>query len=54
MEFLGSLEKKQDFLLAERALKECKSKEEVRLETIKELSDEIQALRRITGYKLRA
>jgi diadenosine tetraphosphate (Ap4A) HIT family hydrolase len=54
MEFLGSLEKKQDFLLAERALKECKSKEEVRLEAIKELSNEIQALRRITGYKLRA
>jgi len=54
LEFLGSLEKKQDFLLSERALKEGKPKEKVRLESMNRLSDEIQALCRITGYERRA
>jgi len=51
LEFLGSREKKQDFLLSELALKEGKPKETVRLESIAKLLDEIQVLRRITGFK---
>jgi len=52
MEFIGSLEKKHDFLLLERAIKEDKPEERQRLESTAELSGEIYALRRITGYPL--
>jgi diadenosine tetraphosphate (Ap4A) HIT family hydrolase len=54
MEFIGSLEKKQNFLVLECAAKEGKSEELQRLDSITELSGEIQALRRITGYPPRA
>jgi hypothetical protein len=62
MEFIGSLEKKRDFLLLERAKTKKengktvkgKTEEEQRLESTKELLGEIQALRKITGYKLDA
>jgi diadenosine tetraphosphate (Ap4A) HIT family hydrolase len=50
MEFIGSLEKRHDFLLLERASK-GKKEEEQRLESTRELLGEIQALRRVTGYK---
>jgi diadenosine tetraphosphate (Ap4A) HIT family hydrolase len=50
MEFLGALEKKQAFLLMERALKEGKSEDMQRLESTQDILGEIQALRRITGY----
>jgi diadenosine tetraphosphate (Ap4A) HIT family hydrolase len=54
MEFIGSLEKKQNFLVLERAAKKGKSEELQRLDSTTELSGEIQALRRITGYPPRA
>jgi hypothetical protein len=50
MEFLGALEKKQAFLVLERALKEGKSEDMQRVESTQDLLEEIQALRRITGY----
>ena len=53
MEFIGSLEKKQNFLVRECVAKKGKSEERQRLESTIELSGEIQALRRITGYSRR-
>jgi hypothetical protein len=49
MEFLGSLEKKQDFLLTERAVDEKKIKA-LRMEIKFEYSREIRKLRQSTGY----
>lgn len=54
MEFMGSLEKKHDFLLLEREARAAESEATQRLESTEELSGDIQALRRITGYRLRA
>jgi len=51
MEFLGSLEKKRDFLVLERAARQGKSDDEQRVESTKRLQPEIQALRRITGHE---
>jgi diadenosine tetraphosphate (Ap4A) HIT family hydrolase len=51
MEFLGSLEKKHDFLLLQREAKEDKSEETQCLESTKALSAEIRSLRQIIGYK---
>ncbi|MFH1081319.1 MAG: hypothetical protein V1766_13860 [Pseudomonadota bacterium] len=53
MEFMGSLEKKHDFLLLERAAR-GESEDRQHLESTQELTGDVQALRRITGYSLLA
>ena len=50
MEFIGSLEKKRDFLLLDRATKRGKSEEEQRSECTAKLRPDVRALRRMAGH----
>jgi diadenosine tetraphosphate (Ap4A) HIT family hydrolase len=54
MEFLGSLEKKHNFLLLECEAKEGKDEETQRRESTRQMAPEIQKLRNITGYPPKA
>jgi hypothetical protein len=54
MEFLGSLEKRHDFLMLEREAKEGRKPSEQRAECTRKMSREIEKLREFTGYKAKA
>lgn len=51
MEFIGSLEKRRDFLVSERALRKGQSEEAQRQEATQKLLPEIRALRKQVRYK---
>lgn len=54
MEFLGSLEKRHDFLMLEREAKEGRKPSEQRAECTRKMSREIEKLGEFTGYKAKA
>jgi diadenosine tetraphosphate (Ap4A) HIT family hydrolase len=54
MEFLGSLEKRHNFLLLECEAKEGKNEETQRSINTRQMALEIQKLRQITGYRPKA
>jgi len=51
MEFIGSLEKRRDYLVSERAMKKGQSEDAQRRAITQKLLPEIQALRKLTRYK---
>jgi hypothetical protein len=54
MEFLGSLEKRHNFLTLEYEAKEKKDEETQRTESTRQMAPEIQKLREITKYRPKA
>ena len=54
MEFLGSLEKRHNFLILQRKAKEGKDEETQRTESTQEMASEIQKLQKITKYRPKA
>jgi hypothetical protein len=50
MEFLGSLERRRDFLILQNTASRRRSEKKQRQESTRKLKSEIAALRKVTGY----